>query len=155
MLKEKFMHRIMLTLSILSALLIIAFGVASIWNWTLLIGFIVGLLASIIAFLFNTFTAKQMLSRRRSKKMAKLFGIVRITFQMTWYIIWVFAIIAIDSAVQGYSFGGGGTHSILYPINFLTFIVGISMVAISIVVALIPNFFKRKKKEGKDGQNIR
>ncbi len=152
MLKDKYIRRIMLTLAIISTILIIAFGITAIWNYTLLIGFIAGLLVSVLAFIFNAFSAKWLLSKRRSKKLASFIGIVRITFQMTWYVIWVFVIIAIDSAVQGYSFGGGGSHSVLKPINLLTFIVGISMVAISIVVAHIPSFFK-KHKESKDGQN--
>lgn len=152
MLKDKNIHKIMFTLAIISTILIVAFGIASIWNYTLLIGFVMGLIVSIIAFIFNAFSAKLLLSKKRSKKLASFLGIVRITFQMTWYIIWVFAIIAIDSVVQGYSFGGGGSHSVLKPINLLTFIVGISMVTISIVVAHIPSFFK-KHKESEDGQS--
>ena len=152
MLKDKYIRKITLYLSIISLIMIIAFGIAAIWNYTLLIGFIIGLFVSITAFLFNAFSAKILLSKKRSKKMASFIGILRITFQMAWYVIWVFTIIAIDSAVQGFSFGKGGSHSILTPINFLTFIVGISMVAISIVAVHIPSFFK-KRKESEDGSN--
>ncbi|TCG10358.1 hypothetical protein [Mycoplasma todarodis] len=106
MLKDKYIRKIAITLAIISTILIIAFGIATIWNYTLLIGFVIGLSVSIAAFIFNAFSAKWLLSKKRSKRLASFIGIARITFQMTWYVIWVFAIIAIDSAVQGYGFGG-------------------------------------------------
>ncbi|TCG12039.1 hypothetical protein C4B24_00300 [Mycoplasma marinum] len=101
--------------------------------------------------MFNAFSAKKMLSKKRSKKIASLFGVARITFQMTWYVICVLAIIAIDSSTQGYGFGQGGIKSLLSPVHFITFIVGISMVAISIFVVHIPSFFKKKQKESENG----
>ncbi len=152
MLKEQYIRKIILYLSIISLIMITTFSILAIWNYTLLIGFVIGLIVSITAFLFNALSAKILLSKKRSKKMASFIGILRITFQMIWYVIWVFAIIAIDSAVQGFSFGVGGSNSILTPINFLTFIVGISMVAISIVAVHVPSFFK-KHKESEDGTN--
>ncbi len=143
MLKDSFMKRILFTEAILTFLFLIAFGIASIYSWTLLLGFVVGVIACTISFLFNAFTAKIFLSKKREKKKAFFVGFIRSILQMIWYILWILVVIWVDSSVQGFSFGSGGAESILKPIHFITFIVGISMVGISIIVAQVP-LFKNK-----------
>ncbi|MCP4336700.1 MAG: hypothetical protein GY679_02500 [Mycoplasma sp.] len=143
MLKDSFIKRILKVHLILNFIIIISFAVAAFYNWYLLLGYIVGTIISTISFLFNIFSAKILLSKKRSKKKAIFLGWLRNILYMFWYAIWVILIIWIDSSFQGYKFGSGGVKIILKPIHFITFLFGISVVVISIIIAQIS---KNKRK---------
>ncbi len=149
MLRDQYLKRVMVTHVIVNLIFIISFAIASIYSWTLLVGFVVGSAVTTLSFLSNAFTAKVLLSRKRSKKVATILGIVRLFFQLSWNILWVLLIILFDSIAGGFAFGAGGTNSLVYPIHFITYLVGVSTIAISIIASQIPI---RKKKGDVNGQ---
>ncbi len=144
MLKDKFIKKIIIVQIILFLLLSVVFSIVAIWNWSLITGFLIGAMASIIGFYVNAFTAKLMLQRKRGKKKAIVISLIKIAFQFSWYITWIVLVILIDSLAVGESFGHGGIKSLMKTVNFITFIFGMSITPISIFIAQI---IKSKKEK--------
>jgi len=143
-LKDKFLKKTIIVEIILFLFFSILFSILAIWDWSLITGFLIGAIVSMIGFCINAFTAKLILQKRRSKKTAIILGLIRIVFQLSWYITWVFLVILIDSSALGEKFGHGGIASLLKTVNFITFIFGISITSISIFISEI---IKTKKEK--------
>lgn len=113
------------------------FATLSFLNWTLITGFILGTLFSMISFFINLITTKRLLSRRRRFTNAFLISMIKF---LLWTIITCFIFIGIIFLNKQFD------HSAINGIfNIFTFIYGCITVPIIIILDNFWNIFKSKK----------
>ena len=142
----KKINKDILTLIILALISIIIFSITSIVDWTLLTGFLIGLLLSILYYLFNNLFVYKLLSKRRTFKLSFLLCFFKVFGSIIFFGATFIGILFANNLI--------GKSLINGVFNVFSFIYGSIIVSISVFVnRLIEVFTKTYKKHNKGSFN--
>ena len=135
----KKINKDILVLIILTLASIFVFSILSIVDWTLLTGFLMGLLLSVICYLCNRLFVYQLLSKRRTFKSSFLFCFLKVFISIALFGATFIGILFANNLV--------GKTLVNGVFNIFSFIYGSVIVSISLIINKLVEAFTYKQKK--------
>lgn len=147
-----FLKNILLISIIIWLIGLLCFSIVSIIDYSFLLGWCFGYLLSLSGYFLNILTSKLFFRKRRSKINGFWLGYARAMIQIIWYFILCFFFIWIDVFANGDDiFSSGKLSDVLYPMNIFSFIIGTSIIILSIFINVVVFKIINKRKKGING----
>lgn len=134
MLKDPLMKKIVISAMIITLAIALIFVIVAFWDWHLLIGWLCGCLVTIGGFLLNAFLIKILMQKVRTKSAGFWIGWARafgnLILQGSFFVM----VLLINTSVSNRAFQITDLQQLVNPINLFTYLAGLSIIAISIMV---------------------
>lgn len=125
---------------------LLTFSIYSIWDFSLLLGWIFSFISLSISFFIKIYLLKIWLEKKTNKQISKKKKVVFLLFLFLSVVTLLLqsgillSIIFFNKNFHDYKFG---IKTILWPINIFSYLVGISLIVPTIIISL---FFKNRKE---------